>query len=241
MKGRPFRDSRGRALPALARAAGLLGICLACLAGCAGDGDERKDAVRPHREPAVPPPPPGDEVLVPMIEQARLALQQGRLYTPPGDNAAELYSRHLDPERPEARAGIERVVRRSIVRALRIARDGDYKLAELYLTRAQKLRYDHPGIANARQRIQGWYQVRTLDFVLDPAAVALQSPDLRPRIREIVGRIRETGATFEVRTPSDDSGLWLYQEMLAAAGETVLRGNILPGREPIVRLYYRKN
>ncbi len=180
---------------------------------------------------------------MPMIEQARLALQQGRLYSPPGDNAAELYSRvlHLDPERPEARAGIERVVRRSIVRALRIARGGDYKGAELYLTRAQKLRYEHPGIANARQRIQGWYQVRTLEFVLDPAAVALQSPDLQPRIREIVDRIRETGATFEVRTPNDDSGLWLYQEMLAAAGNAVLRGNILPGREPIVRLYYRKN
>lgn len=221
----------------------VLVACLAGLIGCAGNGDEPGEASRRILEPAVPPPPPGDEVLVPLVEQARLALQQGRLYSPPGDNAAELYSRvlHLDPEYAAARRGIERVVRRSIVRALRIARTGDYKGAELYLTRAQKLRYDHPGIANARQRIQGWYQVRTLEFALDPLGVAQQSPDLKPKFREIVRRIRETGATFEVRTPSDDSGLWIYQEMLAAAGDTVLRGNILPGREPIVRLYYRKN
>lgn len=212
------------------------------LGGCASDGAEI-ESERPSLA-AAPAPADVDSEQDPeqLLLQATQALESGRLTQPRGDNAAALYRRvlHLDPGNSEALRGSRAVVRKLILDGLQAARRGDYRAAEIQLTRAQQVSFGHPGIANARAQIREWFATSVEDFPISGAELAGKSPAVRLKVKNFAEKVVENGGNFEIYAQSEQDGIWLYRELLMATGDQPLRGRILQGTEPRMRLIYRR-
>lgn len=209
--------------------------------GCASNGDEADSEGGAAVERASAPlePEPDTDLL---LLQAAQALEAGRLTRPRGDNAAALYRQvlHREPGNAEAVRGSQRVVRKLILQGLETARSGDYRGAEIHLTRAQQVDFGHPGISNARAQIRDWFATSVREYPLDPQAVAARLPQVLLTIEDAARLMAETNGHFEIRVAADADGLWIYQQLVQAAGDHPLRGRILVSREPELRIIYRR-
>lgn len=91
-----------------------------------------------------------------LLAQAERALGRDRLTLPSDDNAYDRYEKVLElrPEHPEARAGIERIVRRYLeLTEIRLT-GNDWASAQALLNRAQMIDPKHPALAAMGQRVQ---------------------------------------------------------------------------------------
>lgn len=207
--------------------------------GCASDETRSGDALAAAvSAPVAQKVPPKDPEL--LLLKASQALESGRLTRPRGDNAAAWYRQvlHMDPGNSEAIRGSRKVVRQLILRGLEAARSGDYRTAEIDLTRAQQVDFGHPGIANARVQIREWFATSVEDRRIAPQELAERMPAVRLMIEDIAEKIVENDANFEIHARNDADGVWLYQELVRSIGDQPLHGRILAGREPMIRVIY---
>jgi len=90
------------------------------------------------------------------LRQAEAALEEGRLTSPPGDNAAELFALVLEvePDNAQARAGLESTHQALLADALELARDDlDFEGAEARLVEAEGIHEAPDAVAEARASI----------------------------------------------------------------------------------------
>ena len=115
----------------------------------------------PEQVPAVSVPPPDPIPAVashradPVLSRARAALQAGRLESPQGRNALDLYEAVLlaQPDHVEARAGLDTTVEQLLTRARAHAASGRKAEAERLLQRVLAVVPDHAAAKNLLVRI----------------------------------------------------------------------------------------
>ncbi len=188
-------------------------------------------------------PQPQPEGVAALLEQARWALDAGRLTHPPRYNAREYYQQvlQLHPTSREAREGLQIVLDRSIELSLEAAHQGNFKRAELLLTRAGRFALNDPGIRGAREYVHRMSRQGRRTFPLPAEAVRARDADaLAPQLKQIVRHAVEDGATIEILTADDLQALWLFDQLRQHAGKEALHATIHDAQEPEVRLTWRR-
>lgn len=197
-------------------------------------------------ESSTPPPAPGkpaDPEINRLLEQAEWAVDAGRLNHPPGFSARDFYQQVLrrDPANEAARAGLGRVIEESIERSLAAARGGDYKRAELYLTRAGKFAFNDPRIRGARRYIHSLSRAGRRSFALPAEAVRLRDAEKIDATLELIAEHAvENRALIEIHVADDLQGVWLFGQLRRHAGKEPLHATIHDAAEPEVRLVWRR-
>ncbi len=177
------------------------------------------------------------------LAQAEWASRAGRLTHPPGFNARDYYQLVLqkDPRNAAARQGLENVLDQSIDLSLEAAQRGDYKQAELYLTRAGKFALNHPGIRGTRQYIHQLSRRGLREYTLPADAVRLRDADILAKELELIAENAvENKAYIEILAPDDLQGVWLFDRLRHFAGEEPLRATIHASAQPMIRLVWRR-
>lgn len=95
--------------------------------------------------------------IVGMLTNAKLALADGRLMTPAGDNAYDRYRSvlRLEPGNASAKSGLRAIAAAFVERANAAIDAGDASAARDHLRRARQADSGHPGIRAAEARITG--------------------------------------------------------------------------------------
>ncbi|MBK7951712.1 MAG: serine/threonine protein kinase [Deltaproteobacteria bacterium] len=95
--------------------------------------------------------------IVGMLTSAKLALGEGNLMSPPGDNAYDKYRAvlNLDPRNAAARSGLREVASRFVQRAQKDIEKGDKAAAKENLRRARQADASFPGIRATEARLAG--------------------------------------------------------------------------------------
>ena len=119
-------------------------------------------AAVPPVKPAAKPAPrrlsASDRIkIIGLLSNAKLALSENRLMSPPNDNAYDRYRRvlSLDPGNEKAREGLRQVAGRYLGLAEDALSKGDPAQARTYLDRAKKADPEHPRIATLESRLGG--------------------------------------------------------------------------------------
>lgn len=95
------------------------------------------------------------------LRQGQAALGEGRLTTPPGNNAAELFAQvlEIEPNNSEAQAGLAATHQALLVNAVELARDElDFEAAEALLVTAESIQEAPNAVAEARTNIADFRQ-----------------------------------------------------------------------------------
>lgn len=194
------------------------------------------------RESSPSAAPPDPEV-VELLEQARWAMDAGRLNHPPGFNARDYFQQVLlkDPANETAREGLRQVLDASIEQSLAAAQRGDFKQAELYLTRAGKFALADPGIRGARRYIHARSREVRREFELPAAAVRRRDVTaINATLDLIAERAVDNEALVEIFVEDDLQGIWLFEQLRRHAGREPLHATIQAAAEPHVRLVWRR-
>ena len=93
--------------------------------------------------------------IVGMLQNAKLALGENRLMSPPGDNAYDRYRGvlRLEPGSQAAKSGLREIASRYVALANEAVDQGDVTTAREHLRRAREADASHSGIREAEQRI----------------------------------------------------------------------------------------
>lgn len=184
-----------------------------------------------------------DPQVLEWLAQARWAIQAGRLTEPREFNAREYYQQVLErePGNAEARRGLQKVLELSITASLRAAQQGNYKQAELHLTRAGKFALNDPGIQGARRYVHRLSRTGRKEFALAHEALRAEDAEqLEAQLAAIVRAALEHDAHIEILVPEDAQGLWVFEQLQQFAGEAGLRATIRDAAQPRVRLSWRR-
>jgi serine/threonine-protein kinase len=94
--------------------------------------------------------------IIGLINNAKLALSENRLMTPPGDNAFDRYRRvlKLDPGNQSARDGLRAIADRYLVLAKSASGSGDAAQTRDFLARAREADPTHPNLASLEAELQ---------------------------------------------------------------------------------------
>lgn len=180
-------------------------------------------------------PPAEAEVL---LFRAERALAESRLTTPAQDNALDHYLHLLvlRPGDPRARQGIDRISEIYQSMAVRSAGAGAFSDAERWLDLARQVAPAHPGLAAATQQIERLAARPVRRVALDPAALAGADVTLAERLARLGSEAKEQSLFVVIRTPRDDWGRWIYQQMNAAPPALRLRARSEIGQPPMLEL-----
>lgn len=175
-------------------------------------------------------------IIADMLYAARLAQEDNRLMTPPGNNAYDGYREvlEIDPENAVARQGITDIALRYIELADVAMNQAQYDNAASLLARGERVRPGLPEIAEARQRLAVARENKVETFELDPRGLSSQNAETQQQLAQIANYIREQGATFLINARSDAEGRWMYQVMREAVDGYRLRGNIAIAGTPTI-------
>jgi len=213
--------------------AALLGTVLVLVAGCA--------ATKPDEAPppsASPEPAPDADAIADLLEAAAEAFENGRLITPPGDNAYErlLAVLALDPDNSQAAERVERIVERYLEFAMRAAEQGYFPRARSMLDRARIVKRDHPQIQPLEETVALLAQAKRVRIALDRGAIAARDASASDRLRNIGVRAKMPNTRVTIVARSDAEGRWIYQQMREAPGERRIRAELTIGSPPSVEL-----
>jgi len=227
---------------------------VALLAGCAGTEDKsavyKPDTAEQSAEnmPAAEGSQENDtfvrqRILADMLYEARMAYEDNRLMSPPGNNAYDGFRAVLDfdPDNEIALAGMHDIALRYVQLADAAIQVRQYDNAEDLLNRAARIESTAPEISAARTRLA---EVRTIEmdvFDLDAEALAERDLEIMVELGEIGQYIRDSEATFLINARTDEEGRWIYQTMRDAVGGYRLRGNIALDNQPSIQVVLPKS
>ena len=182
-------------------------------------------------------------ILADMLYEARLAYEDNRLTSPPGNNAYDGYRSVLDvdPDNAVALQGIHDIVLRYVQLADAAIQVRQLDNAESLLNRAARIDSEENAIADARARLA---QAREIDmdvFSLDAEQLSKRGLEIMVELGEIGQYIRDREATFLINARTDEEGRWIYQTMRQAVGGYRLRGNIAVDNEPSIQVVVPKS
>jgi tetratricopeptide (TPR) repeat protein len=182
-------------------------------------------------------------ILADMLYEARLAFEDNRLMSPPGDNAFDRYREVLDiePDNEVALQGVRDIVSRYVALADAAIKVGQYDNAENYLNRAGRIGENGDLIEDARHRLAQARDTKMDVFALDAESLDDRSLDIMVELGEIGQMIRDREATFLINARSDEEGRWIYKIMREAVGGYRLRGNIAVDNEPSIQVLVPKS
>ena len=238
----PAHLARRRARRTLARtvrvaaSAWLLGI-----AGChlLPSSSQDTPAARPATAPAAAAAATqAAEQLAALLDAAEQALREDRLTTPAAASAYRYFADALaiDPDHPEARQGLERIVERYLELAEGAMERQGWERARTLLDRAASVDAEHPGIPPRRRQLELLAAAERRALALDRAALRARQDALAERLRAFGGDARRPGARVRIRAPSDAEARWIYGQLSRAAGEGRIRATIDVGLPPQVEL-----
>lgn len=171
------------------------------------------------------------------------ALRADRLMTPPEDSAYHYFNRALalDPGNTVALDGMADILQRYLQLADTAAWQGQFDNAEQFLRRAGQVDPQHPGIAQARTRLNTERERTHSVHVLDPRQLRSRDSALVDRLRALAATVVQADAFVLITAPNDEMGRWIYAQMQDALTEVRLRGDIEIGESPTVRLVVNRN
>lgn len=210
----------------------LLGACASEQGGqviySGSGGEPESESVEEVVEPRVSESIARARLLADILYDAKLAYEDNRLTSPPGNNAYDRYLEvlSLDPGNQVARQGIEEVVLRYIELAETALRQRKFDEAQSLLARAAGIDPDRPELAPVRQRLESVRDLRVERYELDPRGVSEQSLLVMTELARIASQIMRSDATFLINARSDAEGRWIYKVMRESVGGYRLRGNI---------------
>ena len=125
-----------------------------------------------------------------LLQRADAALEQGRIYEPPGESAIDLYYTVLDaaPGNARARDGLERALRLLSAKVTHALESGDYPAVPAPLAVLEQLRPLDPELPGIRARLD---QAQPLRLALERAARALERGRLDQGSRNAVSYLRQ--------------------------------------------------
>jgi len=177
-------------------------------------------------------------ILADMLYEARLAFEDNRLMTPPGNNAYDGFQMILDidPENVVAQQGIRDIVLRYVELADAATQLRQYDNAENFLNRAARIDGSNKAVADARDRLERAQNIQMDIFALDGEALTERSLQTMVKLGEIGQHIRNLEATFLINARTDEEGRWIYKIMREAVGGYRLRGNIGIAAQPSIQV-----
>jgi len=198
----------------------------------------------PVAEAPAPVPAPDPEllrlqrarILADMLYAARIAYDDNRLMTPPGNNAYDAYREvlEIDPENAVARQGITDIALRYVELADVAMNQAQYDNAASLLTRGERVQPGRPEIADARKRLAAARENKVETFELDPRGLSSQNQEMLERLAQIARYIRASESTFLINARNDAEGRWIYQVMRESVEGYRLRGNIAIAGTPTI-------
>ncbi len=182
-----------------------------------------------------------------LVLEAEQALRQGRLTTPPDNNAYDRLraAERLSPGNVEVAAAMQVLHAAYLARIDSALAQGDAAGAEILLNRAQRISPDSEALM-VRQR-----QLAELYATLPPPGaepdtsdrVWLSPADLRDRgasivkiLHEVAAKIRETDAAIHIFARTDEEGRWIYSTLKEAVPGYRIRGDIRVNSRPYIQL-----
>jgi len=177
-------------------------------------------------------------ILADMLYEARLAFEDNRLMTPPGNNAYDGFQMILDidPENVVAQQGIRDIVLRYVELADAATQLRQYDNAENFLNRAVRIDGNNKAVADARDRLERARNIQMDIFTLDGEALTERSLQTMVKLGEIGQHIHNLEATFLINARTDEEGRWIYKIMREAVGGYRLRGNIGIAAQPSIQV-----
>lgn len=151
-------------------------------------------------EAPVPESPPSQQQLIDgHLQAGRAALQAGNIDQPPNDCAWSHFqaAADIDPENPEAQQGLLAVQQALVSRAIEVARDLDFDLAELILDDAALVREPRELIDDAHEEIFN-FRSRYAEELQAKAVQAMDSGNFKQAERELVNLIALGGQAVAV-------------------------------------------
>lgn len=192
---------------------------------------------------AAPAPVASTEEIVALLHQARDAMDRGQYINPARGSALGLYDRvlALDPANTEARRGLELIAQYYLDLASAAVRRRQLTRAQSMVDWARIVDADHPGIAAAEAQIRLLADARRVRLPVERSQLRSRSEALVRSLAELGSRAREENCLTIIRSPSDASGRWMYQQMSRAPGSTRIRADIEIGSPPMVELLCFQN
>lgn len=177
-------------------------------------------------------------IMADMLYEARLAYEDNRLQSPPGNNAYDMFRAILDfdPDNEVALQGIRDIVLRYIELADAAMNVRQYDNAEALLRRAASIDQQSEDVANARRQLEQARNIQMEIFALDAEQITDRSLEIMVELGEIGQYIQEKEATFLINARTDEEGRWIYRIMREAVGGYRLRGNIAVDSEPSIQV-----
>ncbi len=232
-----------------------LGLLLACLGGCA---TLTQRAGSGGADPEIAPSPAGAAAsaeaastaqpreLDPqeaaevrrLLAQAESAIAEDHLTYPARGSALALYDRVriLDPDNPETRRGLERIVERYLELATSAVAAGRFESARAMLDRGRLVDPDHPGITPVAAQIALLTRADRRVIDLDARALGDRRPEMVALLRQAGAASRGDGCRAEITARNDAEGRWIYQRMSEAGGDSRIRAQLDIGTPPRVEV-----
>lgn len=226
-----------RSLATICLALFLCVVDAAGFAAVAGHGSESTGSVVAPTSPARPPPDRADEIVT-LLEQAEDAMARDQYVHPARGSALGLYDRvlALDSANAEARRGLERIAQHYLDLASTAVQRRQLTRAQSMVDWARIVDANHPGLAAAEAQIRMLADARRWRLPLESSELRGRSAALAQSLTEFGTRARKANCLATIRSPSDASGRWIYQQMSRARGDTRIRADIEIGSPPMVEL-----
>ncbi len=207
-------------------------------------GDSLPEGARadPLTEPAPAPAPHAAEIDA-LLLQANDAMERGQYINPARGSALGLYDRvlALNPGNAEARRGLELIAQHYLDLASAAVRRRQLTRARSMVDWARIVDAEHPGIAAAEAQIRLLAEARRVRLPVAGSQLRDRSDPLARSLAELGSRARNGNCLAIIRSPSDASGRWIYQQMSRAPGTARIRADIEIGSPPMVELLCFEN
>ncbi|MFU8814535.1 MAG: hypothetical protein ACNA7W_04255, partial [Pseudomonadales bacterium] len=200
-------------------------------------------AAEPALEPSVVPEPaeltPAEAALVrQLLVYADYAIAADQLTSPyPGSALAHYHQvEQLQPDNPEARRGVERIVERYLELALTAAERQQFAGAEEMLDRGRLVDPNHPGIAPMQAQVELLASARRRTLRLDGGLLRAQDASVKQALEQAGRASRADDCRVEITARNDAEGRWIYQQLSGAEGSERIRAQLSVGSPPTVEL-----
>lgn len=231
----------------------VVGLTLAAAAGCT------ELYSPPAQAPSVPEPaladepvaeePPSEPPIVELtaeervqihalLDRAHWAVADDQLTSPYSGSALEAYDQvlRIQPDHPEARRGLEKIVERYLELALTAASRRQFTGAQGMLDRALIVDPDHPGIVPMQTQINMLRGADRRVVTLDGSLLRDQDQTVKNALAQAGSASRRGDCRIEIFARNDAEGRWIYQQLSSAEGRERIRAQLNIGSPPRIEL-----
>jgi hypothetical protein len=172
-----------------------------------------------------------------LLDQAYWALSTDQLTAPYSGSALEAYDQvmQIQPDHPEARRGLEKIVERYLALAVTAAQRRQFTAAQGMLDRASIVDPDHPGIEPVQSQIRILSAAERRVVPLDGDLLREQTPAVQQALAQAGADSRRGDCQVEMFARNDAEGRWMYQHLNGAGAQRV-RAQLNIGSPPRVEL-----